>query len=104
MRPFATLERASRIASVAILAALTCVAVTAEAASGLHSHEAGEVGLYNQECHLASLATQRSGAVLSAPASTAPVAVPLFAVAPTAVWRPARLLSSRADVRAPPTR
>jgi hypothetical protein len=78
------------------------LALSSAAAS--HSHEAGEVGLYNAECSLALLATLTPSALLVQALSATPLVLLVVTVAPFLVsHRPGGSLSL-ADVRAPPAR
>jgi len=87
-----------------LLAFVVFGGVTLADAVSSHSHEAGEVGLYNEECSLAFLATLAPSALLVQTLSAAPLVLLVVALAPFVVSH--RLVASLrlADVRAPPVR
>jgi hypothetical protein len=88
--------------SVLLLLALVSLALVLVGTEPMHSHEDGQLGLYNAECPLAELAALHINGWASSPvtiASPAPVVLPLVATA--FGWIPRPFLSL-ADSRAPP--
>jgi hypothetical protein len=87
---------------VLLLLALLSIALVLVGTEPMHSHEDGQLGLYNAECPLAELAAVHINGWASTPvtlASPAPIALPVVATAFGWVPRP---FLSLADSRAPP--
>ena len=98
----ADMKTRSGLALLLVLFVLGSVALSSAAVS--HSHETSEVGLYNQDCPLALLATLAPSALLVQALSAVPLALLVVTLTPLVV--PHRLGASLrlADVRAPPVR
>jgi len=87
---------------VLFLLVLVSLALVLEGTQPMHSHEDGQLGLYNSECPLAELAAVHINGWTSTPvtiASPAPIVLPVAATAFGWVPRP---FLSLADSRAPP--
>ncbi|MGH7356542.1 MAG: hypothetical protein ACRELS_18440 [Candidatus Rokuibacteriota bacterium] len=101
-------RRLGRTTSGVTLIALLAIAVVLSAAlSGAavsHSHATGEVGLYNEDCSLALLATLAPSALLVQALSAAPLVIVTVAIAPFSVTHRLGASLRLADVRAPPVR
>lgn len=96
--------RTTRSAFAVLLALLLLAAFTVGVGAVSHSHEAGEVGLYSENCSLAFLATLAPSALLVQALSAAPLVLHVVAVAPVVVSHRLGASLRLADVRAPPVR
>ena len=92
----------SGLAVLLVLFVLGGIALSGAAVS--HSHEASEVGFYNEDCSLALLATLVPSALLVQALSAAPLVLLVVVVAPFVVSHRLGASLRLADVRAPPVR
>jgi hypothetical protein len=96
--------RTPRSAFAVLLTLLVLAGPSLGGAAVSHSHETGEVGLYNAGCSLALLATLAPSALLVQALSAAPLVLLVVTVAPFAVSHRLGDSLRLADVRAPPVR
>jgi hypothetical protein len=95
-------KRSACRAAVLLLLALVSFALGVEGSQPIHSHEDGELGLYNAECPLAVLAAvHTTGALPAAPASAWIALIGLGTIV-AGSSRIASALPSFASPRAPP--
>ena len=92
------------VALIPLLAIATVLSPTLAGAATSHSHETGEVGLYNEDCSLALLATLAPSALLVQVLSAGPLVLLALSLAPLVVRHRLGAPLSLADVRAPPVR
>jgi len=96
--------RTTRSAFAVLLTLLVLAGASLGGGAVSHSHQAGEVGLYNKNCSLAFLATLAPSALGVQALSATPLVLLVVAVAPFVVSHRLGASLRLADVRAPPAR
>lgn len=96
--------RTPRSAFAILLTLLVLAGASLGGGAVSHSHDAGAVGLYNENCSLALLATLAPSALLVRALCATPLVLLVVVVAPLVVSHRLGASLRLADVRAPPVR